>query len=61
MFFTEVLSCMKSGKVFNQKTFDAEIYEFERRWPDSVLPAERTPEDARMVCDELLEKYKNRV
>lgn len=61
MFFTEVLSCMESGKVFNQKTFDAEIYEFERRWPDSVLPAERTPEDARMVCDELLEKYKNRV
>ena len=52
---------MESGKVFNQKAFDAEIYEFERRWPDSAIPAERAPEDARIVCDELLEKYKNRV
>ena len=59
MFFNEVLNCMKTGKAFDQKAFDVKIYDFERSWPDSVLPAERTPEDAKAVSAELLKKYQN--
>ena len=50
---------MKTGKAFDQKAFDVKIYDFERSWPDSVLPAERAPEDAKAVSAELLKKYQN--
>ena len=50
---------MKTGKAFDQKAFDVKIYDFERSWPDSVLPVERTPEDAKAVSAELLKKYQN--
>lgn len=57
MFFDEVLSCMEHGSKFDSKAFDKKIYEFERQWPDTALPAPRTPEDPKTVSAELLRKY----
>lgn len=58
MFLTDVLDCMETGRAFDQKAFDGRIYDFERRWPDAATPTPRTPEDARQVTLELLEKYR---
>ncbi len=57
MFLQEILGCMKTGKAFDQKAFDERIYDFERQWPDTATYPARTPEDARQVTKELLEKY----
>lgn len=58
MFLAEVLDCMETGRTFDRKAFDGRIYDFERRWPDAATPTPRTPEDARQVTLELLEKYR---
>lgn len=57
MFFTEIWDCMKSGRAFDRKAFDARIYDFERRWSGTATPAPRTPEDAKQVTKELITKY----
>ena len=57
MFFNEVLDCMKTERKFDQKAFDAVIYDFERQWPDVELPAPRTPEDVKALTGELIGKY----